>query len=279
MTFDPGTWWLVVGLLGLGGTALAFLLKRNMTESDRTKDRVTELEARSAQKSDVDKVLEKVNKTVAEQGKAISHIEKTYVEKDELQAVRKELREETRKLQADIEDIKENCLRKEDFSDRKQVSSTLAKWQQDLELLEHEEDVSITTDGTVWHTVGGKRRVHPENIQLQQGVSLQGSYSYHNHPPKETYYSFSADDVDFFFRFGVQYQQASDDVYEYSIERTPDTTIPENAAAEFKRVYNSEARARAFEDESWDIDENGYDLVLRRLAELYNFKYERRRKG
>ena len=50
MTFDPGTWWLVVGLLGLGGTALAFLLKRNMTESDRTKDRVTELEARSAQK-------------------------------------------------------------------------------------------------------------------------------------------------------------------------------------------------------------------------------------
>ena len=31
MTFDPGTWWLVVGLLGLGGTALAFLLKRNMT--------------------------------------------------------------------------------------------------------------------------------------------------------------------------------------------------------------------------------------------------------
>ena len=75
----------------------------------------SELEARSAQKSDVDKALEKVNKTVAEQGKAISHIEKTYVEKDELQAVRKELREETRKLQADIEDIKENCLRKDDF--------------------------------------------------------------------------------------------------------------------------------------------------------------------
>ena len=166
-----------------------------------------------------------------------------------------------------------------DFSDREQVSSTLTKWQRDLDLLDHEEDVSITTDGTVWHTVGGKRRVHPENIQLQQGVSLQGSYSYHNHPPKETYYSFSADDVDFFFRFGVQYQQASDDVYEYSIERTPDTIGPENAAAEFKRVYNSEARARAFEDESWDIDENGYDLVLRRLAELYNFKYERRRKG
>lgn len=166
-----------------------------------------------------------------------------------------------------------------DFSDREQITSTLAKWQRELALLEHEEDISITTDGTVWRTVGGERRVHPENIELLQGVSLQGSYSYHNHPPKETYYSFSADDVDFFFQYGVQYQQASDDIYEYIMERTPDTTIPEDAIAEFKRVYNSEVRARAFEDESWDIDENGYDLVLRRLAELYNFKYERRQKG
>ena len=166
-----------------------------------------------------------------------------------------------------------------DFSNREQVSSTLAKWRQDLEPLDHEEDVSITTDGTIWHTVGGKRRVHPENIQLQQGVSLQGSYSYHNHPPKETYCSFSADDVDFFFRYGVQYQQASDDIYEYTMERTPDTVAPEDAAAEFDRIYASEACARAFEDENWDIDENGYDLVLQQLAELYNFKYERRWKG
>ena len=171
------------------------------------------------------------------------------------------------------------CAGHVDFSNREQVSSTLAKWRQDLEPLDHEEDVSITTDGTVWHTVGGKRRVHPENIQLQQGVSLQGSYSYHNHPPKETYYSFSADDVDFFFRYGVQYQQASDDIYEYTMERTPDTVAPEDAAAEFDRIYASEACARAFEDENWDIDENGYDLVLQQLAELYNFKYERRRKG
>ena len=115
MTFDPGTWWLVVGLLGLGGTALAFLLKRNMAESDRTKDRVTALETRSAQKADVDKALEKVNKTVAEQGKAIAHIEKTYVEKDELQAVRRELLGGYDNLTRKVDDIKENCLRKDDF--------------------------------------------------------------------------------------------------------------------------------------------------------------------
>lgn len=115
MTFDPGTWWLVVGLLGLGGMALAFLLKRNMTESDRTKDRVTALEARSAQKADVDRALEKVNRTAAEQGKSIAHIEKTYVEKDELQAVRKELLGGYENLTRKVDDIKENCLRKDDF--------------------------------------------------------------------------------------------------------------------------------------------------------------------
>lgn len=115
MTFDPGTWWLVVGLLGLGGTALAFLLKRNMTESDRTKDRVTALESRSAQKTDVDRALEKVSKAVAEQGKAIAHIEKTYVEEDDLQAVRQELLGGYENLTRKVDDIKENCLRKDDF--------------------------------------------------------------------------------------------------------------------------------------------------------------------
>lgn len=97
MTFDPGTWWLVVGLLGLAARA-GVLLKRNMTEATRNKGPRHGTGGAQRQKSDVDKALEKVNKTVAEQGKAISHIEKTYVEKDELQAVRKELREETRKL-------------------------------------------------------------------------------------------------------------------------------------------------------------------------------------
>ena len=37
------------------------------------------------------------------------------IEKAELDKVRDELRGETRKLASDIEDIKENCLRKDDF--------------------------------------------------------------------------------------------------------------------------------------------------------------------
>lgn len=68
-------------------------------------------------------------------------------------------------------------------------------------------------------------------------------------------------------------------MYEYVMERTPDTVVPKDAEAEFDRIFRTEVYTRAFEDERWNIDENGYDLVLQRLAEVYNFKYERRRKG
>lgn len=163
--------------------------------------------------------------------------------------------------------------------DREKLLKELALRSKSLEGLEHEEDITITTDGTIWQTIGTETEVHAEWIETQYHVSLRGSYSYHNHPAKETYYSFSANDVEFFFRYGVQYQQASDDVYEYVMERTPDTVVPKDAEAEFDRIFRTEVYTCAFEDERWNIDENGYDLVLQRLAEVYNFKYERRRKG
>lgn len=114
MTFDPGTWWLVVGLLGLGGTALAFLLKRNMTESDRTKKKVEVLEQTAAKQAYVDKSLDKLAQIAEAQGKTISHIEKTYVEKTELASVRKELMSEYDNLNGKLDDLRENCFRKDD---------------------------------------------------------------------------------------------------------------------------------------------------------------------
>lgn len=59
--------------------------------------------------------LKRTMNTVDSHDTKIQHIEKTYVEKNELDKVRDELRDETKKLASDIEDIKENCLRKDDF--------------------------------------------------------------------------------------------------------------------------------------------------------------------
>ena len=59
--------------------------------------------------------LKRTMTTVDTHDTKIQHIEKTYVEKKELEQVRTELRDEIKKLASDIEDIKENCLRKDDF--------------------------------------------------------------------------------------------------------------------------------------------------------------------
>ena len=111
MTFDPGTWWLALGLLGVFGTVLGFFWKRDRDENDRTKGRVEKLEQTSVKKTE----LEKVEETLTAQGRSISHIEKTYVEESKLDTVRTELWNETKKQASDIEYIKENCLRKDDF--------------------------------------------------------------------------------------------------------------------------------------------------------------------
>ena len=111
MTFDPGTWWLALGLLGVFGTVLGFFWKRDRDENDRTKGRVEKLEQTSVKKTE----LEKVEETLTAQGRSISNIEKTYVEESKLDKVRTELWNETKKQASDIEYIKENCLRKDDF--------------------------------------------------------------------------------------------------------------------------------------------------------------------
>ncbi len=163
-----------------------------------------------------------------------------------------------------------------DFSDKEKVLAVLRERGAALEGLDHEEDITITTDGTVWHTVGTAAHVHPENIQLQQGVSLAGSYSYHNHPTEKTGYSFSGDDVAFFFEYGVQYQQASDALYEYWMERTAETVKPENAARQFKNLFTQIAFER--DGTGFDIDAEGYDAVMRELARLFRFRYSRQPK-
>lgn len=44
-----------------------------------------------------------------------------------------------------------------------------------------------------------------------------------NHPKAETQYSFSAEDVKFFFQHGEAYSKAPGHVYEYVMSRTPET--------------------------------------------------------
>lgn len=142
--------------------------------------------------------------------------------------------------------------------------------------LSHEEDYTILRDGTVWRTKGTAASVHPEAIQSKYGHTLQGSYSYHNHPARSTHYSMSGEDAGFFLEYGVQYSQASDERYIYFMERTPETISAnyEEVTGRFRKILEGPVREMAFYGQI-DPDLEEYHEAMKLLSQEYRFRYER----
>ena len=162
------------------------------------------------------------------------------------------------------------------FSDRQTVLDELQKARSDFSGLDYEMNCTITADGKVWRVSGTSGQVNPWGIE-SCGSSLRGSYSYHNHPFAETWYSFSAEDVRYFFRSGAEYSEASDDLYRYVMQRTTKTLDidPDDIYHEFK-----ELRFTALEhglNGMIDIDFDENHDIMQMLSEKYKFRYERRR--
>lgn len=84
MEFSAGTWWLVALIFAGAVTIIGFFLKRTINQTD-------------------------------EHDKAIKEIQLTYVTKKELKEVKNNTEKTLDKLQADIEEIKEQSLTKADF--------------------------------------------------------------------------------------------------------------------------------------------------------------------
>lgn len=162
-----------------------------------------------------------------------------------------------------------------DFSDKSAVMAQLDAAQEETAGLTYEVNYSVTTDGKVWRVSGESARVDPSAIPS----SLEGSFAYHNHPKAETRFSFSADDVRFFFRHGEMYSKASDHVYEYAMERTAETLAvdPDVVYHMFKRIYANDVRALAW-DGLIDMDLDGYHETMKRLSRELRFEYGRYKK-
>lgn len=107
------------------------------------------------------------------------------------------------------------CIDTIDFNDINAIIKTLREFEKKAVNLPYESNCTITSDGKVWQIDGSSGFVESELIQKQGGSSLEGSYSYHNHPKDATYYSFSGYDVGFFLEYGETYSKASD--YKYHI--------------------------------------------------------------
>ena len=168
------------------------------------------------------------------------------------------------------------CIGKLPDMNDKIAKSFLAEVEKRNFNLGHEEDCTILTDGTVWLTKGSAIEVHPEAIETVFGKSLAGSYSYHNHPAGKTYYSLSAQDAGFFFEYGVQYSQASDDRYIYFMERLPQTVTAsyEEVVMAFDEFLKGDVMSLKFR-RCIDPDLDEYHETMKLLAKKYGFIYER----
>lgn len=162
-----------------------------------------------------------------------------------------------------------------DYADEKSVLDILERGEAEVSDLPYEVNYTVTSDGKVWRVKGVNGFVDLSGIESD----LAGAYSYHNHPPKETWYSFSAEDAGFFIANRCELVKGSDDVYEYVMRRTTSTIDMDYHSVynAFKEIKKSDVLPLA-EQGLIDMDVDGYHETMNILSQKYNFSYERRRK-
>lgn len=161
-----------------------------------------------------------------------------------------------------------------DFSDKKAVLSQLDAAQRETQGLAYEVNRTVTADGKVW-------RVRGENGAVDLSArpsSLAGSYSYHNHPAAKTNFSFSAADVAFFISSGQSYSKASDHIFEYVMERTPETLAvsADEVYHRFKEIEGTLVMEMKW-NQTIDPDLDGYHETMRILSREMRFTYGRKK--
>ncbi len=167
-----------------------------------------------------------------------------------------------------------------DFADRDAVLRELDSAETAFAGLEHEACLTVTSDGKMWLTSGEGAMVDAASGIEALGGNLQGSFSYHNHPEQDTWYSFSADDLRDFFQNGAAFAEASDQRFSYIMERTAETLdiSPDEVYHEFNAVLQYEAPEFVMR-RGGDMDDEVYHETMRILSERYRFRYERMAKN
>lgn len=136
-----------------------------------------------------------------------------------------------------------------------------------------EYEITITASGNVYLSRGLSGAVNP-----QINEDRTGAYSYHNHPPEETNFSFSGEDIRDFIKNKEAFMMASDYKYRYTLKRLKDTKD-----IDYKKVMvmHNKAYPKALDNlknrgvEQADIDTEIFDEIMNILSKELNLDYER----
>ena len=171
--------------------------------------------------------------------------------------------------------INEKQIGTVDYSNEKDVLRKLKEFEKETVNLDYEMNYTVTSDGKIWKAKGDESFIDLSSITS----GFEGSYTYHNHPKDKTHYSFGAQDVAFFLDSHMKYAKSSDDLFEYTMERTSKTL-----EIDFDTVYNmfNSILKKEVMEMKWygriDPDLDEYHEALKILSEKYNFKYKRAKK-
>nr|DAV27862.1 MAG TPA: minor capsid protein [Caudoviricetes sp.] len=163
-----------------------------------------------------------------------------------------------------------------DFSDKTATMKVLSDAEKEMADFDYEVNYSVTKDGKVWRVSGEAATVDLSAIPS----TLNGSYSYHNHPREKTHYSFSAEDVAFFMDSKEELSIASDDRFIYIMRRTAKTV--EKARDVVYNRFKELERTDVFEM-MWkgqinpDVDK--YHEVMKILSKELEVDYVRKEKN
>lgn len=136
-----------------------------------------------------------------------------------------------------------------------------------------EYEITITASGNVYLSKGLSGAVNP-----QIDEDRTGAYSYHNHPPEATNFSFSGEDIGDLIEKGEAFMMASDYKYKYVVKRLKETKYitREDAISMFeetRKLVAEELWKSGVTQES--VDDILFDEVVRRMSKELRFEYER----
>lgn len=118
--------------------------------------------------------------------------------------------------------LKPKLLEKIDYNDLKMVNSCMEKYEKVIISDKIENAIVITSNGNVYQCFGNENSVWP-NVDL--GNELINAYVSHNHPIKETGFSFSSADVNLFESYNLKKLRGIDEKYLYELDRSKNCNL------------------------------------------------------
>ena len=107
MTFDAGTWWLITIIVTTVVGLVGFLFGRSVfRQLDENRADIKQVRENYTPRDDHQKDLERLR---------TAHQKDVEALRREMKEMRTEMRTEIRQMSDDVKDIKENCIRREEF--------------------------------------------------------------------------------------------------------------------------------------------------------------------